>query len=196
MVTVTSGETIEFILKENSFKKQRVFWLLLSLLYAFVTFVIAIFTIPHIDLFDFRLLLMNLIVVAIIMVYFLVSYSFLKQLLRSEKMILGSTYLILEKGGLFVKSSEYFDLEKIEYIRYLDKEFKLADHPLKSEHIDYFGFETQDKVIANAHKNDKLQFEYEDRTVSFGKDIFSWDYEIILQEFVTRKMRLTKDQSI
>lgn len=194
MVTITSRETIEFRIKENSFDKQRVFWLLLFLLYGGITFVIASFTLPHIDLLNFKLWLMNLIVLAIIIVYFLVSYSFLKQIFRSEKMILGSTYLILEKGGLLVKSSEYFELGKIDQINFSDKEFKLADHPLKSEHIDYFGFETQDKVIANAHKNDKLQFQYEGQTISFGKDLFSWDYELILQEFSSRKMKLTEDQ--
>lgn len=194
MVALTSGETIEFILKENSFYKKKVFWLFLFLLYGGITFSIAIFTLPHIDLFNFKLWLMNLIILAIIFVYFLVSFSFLKQIFRSEKMILESTYLILEQGGLFVKSSEYFELGKIDQINFSDKEFKLADHPLKSEHIDYFGFETQDKVIANAHKNDKLQFQYEGRMISFGKDIFSWDYEIILKEFITRKMKLTGDQ--
>ena len=194
MLAITSGETIEFILKENSFYKKKVFWLFLFLLYGGITFSIAIFTIPHIDLFNFKLWLMNLIILAIIFVYFLVSFSFLKQIFRSEKMILGSTYLILEQGGLFVKSSEYFELGKIDQINFSDKEFKLADHPLKSEHIDYFGFETQDKVIANAHKNDKLQFQYQGRMISFGKDIFSWDYEIILKEFITRKLKLTGDQ--
>jgi hypothetical protein len=194
MVAITTGETIEFILKENSFYKKKVFWLFLFLLYGGITFSIAIFTLPHIDLFNFKLWLINLIILAIIFVYFLVSFSFLKQIFRSEKMILGSTYLILEQGGLFVKSSEYFELEKIDQINFSDKEFKLADHPLKSEHIDYFGFETQDKVIANAHKNDKLQFQYEGQMISFGKDIFSWDYEIILKEFITRKMKLTGDQ--
>ncbi len=194
MLAITSGETIEFILKELSFYKKKVFWLFLFLLYGGITFSIAIFTIPHIDLFNFKLWLMNLIILAIIFVYFLVSFSFLKQIFRSEKMILGSTYLILEQGGLFVKSSEYFELGKIDQINFSDKEFKLADHPLKSEHIDYFGFETQDKVIANAHKNDKLQFQYEGRMISFGKDIFSWDYEIILKEFITRKLKLTGDQ--
>jgi hypothetical protein len=194
MLAITSGETIEFILKENSFYKKKVFWLFLFLLYGGITFSIAIFTIPHIDLFNFKLWLMNLIILAIIFVYCLVSFSFLKQIFRSEKMILGSTYLILEQGGLFVKSSEYFEVGKIDQINFSDKEFKLADHPLKSEHIDYFGFETQDKVIANAHKNDKLQFQYEGRMISFGKDIFSWDYEIILKEFITRKLKLTGDQ--
>ena len=106
MLAITSGETIEFILKENSFYKKKVFWLFLFLLYGGITVSIAIFTIPHIDLFNFKLWLMNLIILAIIFVYFLVSFSFLKQIFRSEKMILGSTYLILEQGGLFVKSSE------------------------------------------------------------------------------------------
>ena len=91
MKTINSGETIEFILKENSFDKQRVFWLLLFLLYGGITFVIASFTLPHIDLLNFKLCLMNLIVLAIIAVYFLVSYSFLKQIFRSEKMNVDCT---------------------------------------------------------------------------------------------------------
>jgi hypothetical protein len=61
----------------------------------------------------------------------------------------------------------------------------MAKHQLAGESFDYLGFETQQQVINEMHGDKRLAFDYKGNTVTFGENVYSWDYDTlkeVLQE--------------
>jgi hypothetical protein len=53
----------------------------------------------------------------------------------------------------------------------------LTKHPLAGETFDYLGFQTEQKVISEMHGDNRLAFDYENKTVTFGENIYSWEFD-------------------
>ena len=73
--------------------------------------------------------------------------------------------------------------------RHLEKS-EISKHPLAGEQIDYLGFQTEQAVIDEMHGDKRLGFDYEGKKITFGENIYSWDFEkiiILIHEITDRK---------
>ena len=55
----------------------------------------------------------------------------------------------------------------------------MAPHPLAGKSFDYLGFQTEQKVINEMYGDNRLAFDYNGRTISFGKNVYSWEFDEI-----------------
>ena len=114
----------------------------------------------------------------IIVVYFVVFIQYAKRVLRKESMLITRDSIYLRSTILNIKKENVFELSKISEFVYTGKAPK-TDHPLKGQSYDYLGFETQELVIAEVHDEGNLSFNYEGKTIHFGRNVYSWDAEKI-----------------
>jgi len=73
----------------------------------------------------------------------------------------------------------HYDWEELGTLHYIGKGAK-TDHPLKGKCFDYFGFDTQEKVVQDLHHDGNLYFEYKGIPVRFARGIYSWHAEEIV----------------
>lgn len=69
-----------------------------------------------------------------------------------------------------------YDIERVTNMQFRGKQHP-TDHPLKGESFDYFGFQTEQELINTVHDEGNLSFDYDGKTVFFGKSVPSWDAE-------------------
>jgi hypothetical protein len=111
---------------------------------------------------------------------FVGAYRFINKALLSERMFIDGKDLFLITLGLTFKKRQTFDLALISNFRLLEKP-EMAKHPLAGQSFDYLGFQTEQQVINEMYGDNRLAFDYEGRTIQFGKDIYSWDFDEIKQ---------------
>jgi hypothetical protein len=75
--------------------------------------------------------------------------------------------------NLFSSKRQRFERAGITQLRYVPPP-ELTEHPLAGKTFDYLGFQVQDQVINQMHGDNKLAFDYDGRTVAFGKNCYSW----------------------
>ncbi len=80
------------------------------------------------------------------------------------------------------KHHSVYELNRISDFQYHGKA-KKTDHPLKGGVYDYFGFETNELVIAEVHNEGNLSFLYDNKLVNFGREVYSWDAEKLNELF-------------
>lgn len=108
--------------------------------------------------------------------YVLAAYRFINRLFLSEELLLEKEGLsVIHKTPFAVKSSMY-EWSSMGPLHYAGKE-KKTDHPLKGQSFDYLGFETQEYLIQSLHHEGNLYFNYEGYPVRFGKGVYSWNAE-------------------
>jgi hypothetical protein len=56
----------------------------------------------------------------------------------------------------------------------------MEKHPLAGEAFDYLGFQTEQQVINEMHGDNRLALDYEGVTVKFGKNVYSWEFDEIV----------------
>lgn len=187
-----TGNLTVLHLKEVEYKRRKIFYLFSFLLYLVCSFFLSSIIFPLPD-FNIKSALPILIIGAFIYLYFWVSYMLLKQAFSYEKLSLGEGIAILEKGSVGKSSSEIYDISKIKNLQYNYQAEPSTEHPLKGKSIDYFGFGANDKVITNMHRDESIAFEYEGKTVYFGKRLYSWDFETIY-ELIYQKPYLNENE--
>ena len=96
--------------------------------------------------------------------------------MKYEKVLVDVKEIALVRGGLFKKTTRIFERSKISHLRYLNPP-KLTRHPLAGDHFDYLGFQTDQMVINEAYGDDRIAFDYEGATISFGDDVYSWQFD-------------------
>jgi len=102
----------------------------------------------------------------------------------SEKIFVNKQTIGLIRNGLFNHERKDYEISGISNFRPLSKP-ELTDHPLAGDSFDYLGFQTEQKVISEMHGDKGLAFDYEGRVISFGTDIYSWQFdelEILLHD--------------
>jgi hypothetical protein len=119
----------------------------------------------------------SLILIGIaIIASFIVGYRYAASASRIETVLVDDNTLTITKGNWFGKKHQPYQRDKIAGLRYVPKPV-LTDHPLAGKSFDYLGFQTQQKVINEMFGDNKIAFQYEGQTISFGKDLYSWDFE-------------------
>ncbi len=148
----------------------------------FVLFTAIALTILYLFILDgFKTATAFIILIFAFSLYSLIAYRFINKALKTEYLIVENNELTIFKGGFLNKSEQTFEIDKITFFRHLDKPI-LAKHTLAGESLDYLGFETISKLTNELYGDNRLAFEYEGKTVTFGENVYSWDFEKIEAE--------------
>lgn len=127
--------------------------------------------------------------------FLVISYRFIKKALFAEKLYINKNLLTISKGGFLYGSSFSYDISLISNFRHLDKP-EITKHPLAGESFDYFGFQTEQKVINEMHGDNRLAFDYNGTTITFGENIYSWEFgelEVLLYDITGNDFRYTDE---
>ncbi len=108
--------------------------------------------------------------------YFLIAYRFINKAFQSEKLYIHDNKLTIIKSSFISRKENTYDFNQISNFRHLDKP-EISKHPLTGDTIDYFGFQTNANLANELHGDERLAFEYNGKTIKFGENIYSWDFE-------------------
>lgn len=111
--------------------------------------------------------------------YLIASYRFISRMFRKEKLMLRHDRLVIVERTPFRQKARSFEWRFMGPLHYVGID-KKTDHPLKGQCYDYFGFETQEHLIQNLHNEGNLYFNYGGFSVRFGKGVYSWDAEEVV----------------
>lgn len=113
------------------------------------------------------------------LLYMLAAYRLLSRVFFKERLLLNvDRFEVITKTPFSFKTKVY-EWRNMGPLHYVGHE-KKTDHPLKGKCYDYFGFETQEKLIHHIHSEGNLYFNYGGFPVRFGKGVYSWDAEDIV----------------
>jgi hypothetical protein len=107
---------------------------------------------------------------------FIAAFRFVNKALMREELFINKKELQLINQSILLENIRSYDVTKISNFRHLSKP-ELTKHPLAGEAFDYLGFQTEQKVISEMHGDNRLAFDYETRTITFGENIYSWEFE-------------------
>ncbi len=101
-------------------------------------------------------------------------WRYFSRISNKETIFINADTLKIIISSINRKVETEYEIANISDLKYRGKAAK-TDHPLKGQSYDYFGFETQELVIAEVHNEGNLSFLYDDKIVCFGRNIYSWD---------------------
>ena len=117
-----------------------------------------------------------LLLATVVTAYLIAGYRFASKASRMETLLVTSNSVELIEMGWFHKKKKKFDIKKISNLRFVEKPV-LSPHPLAGLTFDYLGFQTTQQVINEMYGDNRIAFDYNGTTISFGKNLYSWDYE-------------------
>jgi hypothetical protein len=117
-----------------------------------------------------------LLLATVVTAYLIAGYRFASKASRMETLLVTSNSVELIEKGWFHKKKKKFDIKKISNLRFVEKPV-LSPHPLAGLTFDYLGFQTTQQVINEMYGDNRIAFDYNGATISFGKNLYSWDYE-------------------
>lgn len=109
-------------------------------------------------------------------VYLFAAYRFINKSLQTEQLIVTSKNLTISRTGFLNSKKDVYNVEYISNFKHLDKP-QIAEHPLAGKSFDYLGFQTSQQVISEMHGDNRLSFEYNNKVVTFGENVYSWTFE-------------------
>jgi hypothetical protein len=127
--------------------------------------------------------------------FFIAAFRFVNKALMREELFINKKELQLINQSILLKNIRSYDITKISNFRHLSKP-ELTKHPLAGETFDYLGFQTEQKVINEMHGDNRLAFDYEIKTITFGENIYSWEFEelqILLYDVTGNDLRYTDE---
>jgi hypothetical protein len=128
-------------------------------------------------------------------VFSFAGYKFINKSLQSEKLIVNKNSLTIIKSGFLSTKKTTFDNMLISNFTHLDKP-EITKHPLAGETFDYLGFQTEQAVINEMHGDNRLAFDYNGKTITFGENLYTWDFEqleVLLYDITGNDFRYTDD---
>ena len=126
----------------------------------------------------------TLIILSGIVGCFLAGYRFGNKALMSERIFINDQELVLIKQGV-KKVEKSFILSMISNFKHLDKP-DYTKHPLAGNSMDYLGFQTEQQVINEMYGDNRLSFDYNGKVVTFGENIYSWEFDELKQFFIEK----------
>ncbi|MFZ1799661.1 MAG: hypothetical protein WAU24_07320 [Chitinophagaceae bacterium] len=121
------------------------------------------------------------------------GYKFLNKALQTEKLIVNKKTLTIIKKGFLSNQNNTYDNALISKFRHLDKP-EITNHPLAGQTFDYLGFQTEQAVINEMHGDKRLAFDYNGKTITFGENVYTWDFEeleVLLYDITGNDFRYT-----
>ena len=123
--------------------------------------------------------LQTLLIFAMFAAYLVAAYRFINKAIQSEKLLVTPESITLINAGIS-RTSHTYKNEFISQLRHVDKAV-ISKHPLAGDSFDYLGFQTNQTMIAELHGDKRVSFLYDGQPVSFGENIYSWDFEELTQ---------------
>ena len=143
-------------------------------------------------LYEYLSIVATIVLLAFGIVQLVAGYRFGRSALLQEHLFIDAKELVLMEKGIKIRKRQVFDLASVTHFRFLAKP-EMPRHPLAGESFDYLGFQTEQKVINEMHGDNRLAFDYNGKTVTFGKNIYSWDFDELIS--VLRSYGYTADPS-
>jgi hypothetical protein len=137
----------------------------------------------------------GLLAILVFTAYLIAGYKFINKSLQTEKIIIDKTNLTIIKSGFFSTKKDTYAHAYISNFTHLDKP-KITKHALAGQTFDYLGFETEQAVINEMHGDNRISFEYQGKTITFGENMYTWDFEeleILLYDITGNDFRYTDD---
>lgn len=116
----------------------------------------------------------------VVLIYLLAAYRFLSRMFYREKIGVSDHHFTIIRQTPFGRRLYNYEWKKMGALHYKGKDAK-TDHPLKGKCFDYFGFDTQERVVQDLHHDGNLYFEYEGKPIRFARGIFSWHAEDLVR---------------
>ena len=110
------------------------------------------------------------------LLYLLAAYRFLSGTLYREQLLLTPDHFIIIQRRFIRKNIVKYQWRDMGALHYIGKD-KKTDHPMKGHHYDYFGFDTLEHIVQSRHREGNLFFSYHGYPVRFGKNVYSWHAE-------------------
>jgi hypothetical protein len=120
-----------------------------------------------------------------------IGYKFLNKAFMSEELDIANGRLIIRRKGFLRSKEDVFEISGISNFRHLAMP-ELTKHNLAGDSFDYLGFQTEQKLINDLHGDNRVGFDYEGKFVSFGEEIYSWEFEqleILLYDLTGNDLR-------
>lgn len=114
-----------------------------------------------------------------VVLYLSAAYRFLSRIYAIEKLLLDDSGLSIIFRTPFSQKVNKYEWRHMGPLHYVGKPTK-TDHPLKGGCYDYFGFETQEKLLQNLYQEGNMYFNYGGYPVRFAKGVYSWYAEEIV----------------
>lgn len=111
--------------------------------------------------------------------FMLAAYRFLSRMFCTEQLLLRRDSIDIINKTPFAFRARTFSYVHMGPLHYAGQG-KKTDHPLKGKCYDYFGFETQEKLVQKLHNEGNLLFNYGGFPIVFGKGVYSWHAEEII----------------
>ena len=123
-----------------------------------------------------------ILICLIVAVYLFAGYRFINKAVQAECLLVTKDRLVIFKIGFLSNKKESYDINNIYAFRHPDKP-EATKHPLAGQSFDYLGFQTGQQVANEMHGDKRLAFDYNGKIITFGENIYSWDFEA-LQELI------------
>ena len=117
--------------------------------------------------------------IAMALVLLIAAFRFANKALMGESIFVNNEELQLIKKGILQSYSISYNRLKISNFRHLDKPV-LTKHPLEGETFDYTGWKGKQMVINEMQGDNRVAFDYENKTVSFGENVYIWQFEELM----------------
>ena len=134
-------------------------------------------------------------VIIFVVAFCIAAFRFGDKAFMRDELFINKKELQLINQGILTENIRSYDITKISNFRHLDKP-ELTKHPLAGETFDYLGFQTEQKVISEMHGDNRLAFDYENNMVTFGENIYSWEFDelqILLYDVTGNDFRYTDE---
>lgn len=131
------------------------------------------------------------------LLFMLATYRFFSRIFFKERLLLKRHTLDIITKTPFSYKCRTFNWAHMGPLHYVGQD-KKTDHPLTGKCYDYFGFETQEKLIHKLHNEGNLYFNYGGFPIRFGKGIYSWKAEEVvnmMQLYIGNKLLLGPEWS-
>ena len=111
---------------------------------------------------------------------------FIDKAFEGEKVSFENNSFKIIQHSIFCRKIRIFNIKDVEALVLLEQE-KFSKHPLSGEAVDYFGFDTEQKVIQDLNTSGRIAFMYRGQEVRFGKHIYTWEYDKLINLFTRYK---------
>lgn len=105
---------------------------------------------------------------------------------RKDTLVVNAENVTLCEHKGMRTTTRTFNKSEITNWRFLDKP-AISEHALAGKTFDYLGFQTQQYLIAEIAGDNRIAFDYEGGTITFGRQLYSWDFNAIMQVVENRK---------
>ena len=117
-----------------------------------------------------------LLLVTIVAGYIIAGYRFATNASRTSTILVTPCTIEFTEQCWFYKRKKKYDIAGISGFRYIERPV-LTPHPLAGISFDYLGFQTAQQAINALYGDNRIAFDYNRETISFGKELYSWDFE-------------------